>query len=476
MLKTLLRYAPVQVASALSVFVLIALQTRYLGVEDYGVLSVYLVVVELTRAAYSQWLNTTLIRHYPAADESEKRTYSSIVFSGVVGMFLPVSIIFTLILFALFDHASFSVLFALLGLLIVKSFFFFFQEMARLNEHASKYRKTTATQSILSMALTWLTLEYSPSVVAAILGLSFSYLISLPFVWFRVPLTSLSLKNPGVSKLVTYGWPLMLSGLIGIAASRIDRFFIAEQLTYADAGIYSALSNMLLGLMALIFMVVALPLYPTLARKADEKTKLFKAHKRYQLMMLTISLPALVGLCFIAEPLITVFLGIDFLSAGIPLFWILAASAFISNLRMHYIDHGLQFASRTKILPFILTSSLILNITMLLVLLPPLGLYGAAYTSLTCNLITLLLSYHYAKKAGHEYWMDWDVIKIIIATFSMALSLYLSQNAIFWPSADAIQIALSVTIGIPVFVLSTLAMNLMGSRDIIINKLRGHYA
>lgn len=476
MLKTLLRYAPVQVASAFGIFVLIALQTRYLGVEEYGLLSVYLVLVEITRAIYSQWLNTTLIRHYPAATTSDKNLYTSIVFTGIVGLFLPVSVVFALVLFAFFGGASFSDFLALIGLLAVKSLFIFFQEMARLNDQVSIYRRTTAAQSILSMVLTWVALAYSPSVVIAIVGLAFSYLFSLPLVWFCPPFVSISLKQPAVLKLVSYGWPLMFSGLIGIAATRIDRFFIAEHLGYTDAGIYSAMSNMLLGLMALIFMVVALPLYPNLARKAEEKPQLFKAHQNYQIMMLTISLPALIGLCFIAEPLIKLFLGQEYLSEGVLLFWILAASAFISNFRMHYIDHGLQFSSKTKFLPFILSISLSLNLAMLYFMLPHLGIYGAAYASLIGNIITLIMSFVLAKKSGHEYWVNNEVTKIMMAIGCMVFSLYFIQQFTFWPISDILQILASIAVGIPMFIIPALIMNLMDSRTYIGDKLRNDHA
>lgn len=472
MLKTLLHYAPVQIASALSVFVLIALQTRYLGVETYGVLSVYLVLVEITRTVYSQWLNTALIRHYPGADKTDKPLYASVVFSGIVGLFLPISILFTLALFAFFEGVTWLNLTSLLGLLVIKSFFIFFQEMARLNDQVSQYRRATALQSILSMIFTWLLLEYSPSVESATFGLTLSYFVSLPLVWFLPSRVSFNQAKPAISTLVSYGLPLMASGLIGVAGSRIDRFFIADQLGYTDAGVYSALSNMLLGLMALVFMVVALPLYPDLARKADDKAQLFNAHQRYQVMMLTISLPALIGLCFIAEPLIRLLLGEAYLSAGIPLFWILAISAFISNLRMHYIDHGLQFASRTNILPFILGASLSLNVTMLFVLLPSLGLYGAAYASLICNVIALVMSFVFAKKAGHKYLINSDLIKILVASGGMALTLCLIRQTPLWAISDVLQIAISIAVGIPMFALSSLAMNLMGSRKAVKDKIR----
>ncbi|MBJ7018622.1 oligosaccharide flippase family protein, partial [Vibrio cholerae] len=65
MIASLLKYAPVQVFSALSVFALIAVQTRFLSPENYGVLAVAMVVLELVRAFSAQWLNTSMLRLHP---------------------------------------------------------------------------------------------------------------------------------------------------------------------------------------------------------------------------------------------------------------------------------------------------------------------------------------------------------------------------------------------------------------------------
>lgn len=65
MIASLLKYAPVQVISALSVFALIAVHTHFLTPEYYGVLAVAMVVLELVRAFSTQWLNTSMLRLYP---------------------------------------------------------------------------------------------------------------------------------------------------------------------------------------------------------------------------------------------------------------------------------------------------------------------------------------------------------------------------------------------------------------------------
>lgn len=78
MIASLLKYAPVQVFSALSVFALIAVQTRFLSPEHYGVLAVAMVVLELVRAFSAQWLNTSMLRLYPGySDRSKSNSFKA---------------------------------------------------------------------------------------------------------------------------------------------------------------------------------------------------------------------------------------------------------------------------------------------------------------------------------------------------------------------------------------------------------------
>ncbi|MGR5207598.1 oligosaccharide flippase family protein [Vibrio alfacsensis] len=476
MLNRLLQYAPVQLASALSVFSLIAIQTRYLGAEGYGLLSVCLVLVEITRSIYSQWLNTALIRHYPSASKTDKNTYSNIVFSSLIKLFLPVAIAFTTLAIIMFKQVTLTAIFILLFLLSVKSAFIFFQEMARLTENARSYRKAAIVQSFLSILLTWFFLSLSPNVATAIAAMVLSYVIALPIIVFKPGLISLKADNPLVKNVLTYGLPLLLSGLVGVVGTRVDRLFIASTLGLGEAGIYSALSNTLLGLMALVFMVVALPLYPDLASKVENKQALYDAHKKYQVILLTISLPALIGLCLISQPLIRLFLTPEYLIYGDKLFWALAFSAFILNLKMHYVDHGLQFTSKTKHLLYLACFNTSINILLLFILLTIFGVYGAAYASLISNITTILFSLYLSKKAGHQYLVSKDSIKVAIATLVMSSVTLLVQRNLPVEMNDILLLMISIPTAVLAFSISFVLLNILNVKSIIVKKIREKYA
>lgn len=476
MLNRLLQYAPVQVASALSIFSLIALQTRYLGTEDYGLLSVCLVLVEITRSIYSQWLNTALIRHYPSASNTDKNTYSNIVFSSLIKLFLPVAIAFTTLAIIMFKQVTLTAIFVLLFLVLVKSTFIFFQEMARLSENSKIYRKATIVQSILSILLSWFFLSLSSNVTTAVAAMVLSYIIALPIIFFKPSLISLKANNPLVKNVLSYGLPLLLSGLVGVVGTRVDRLFIASALGLSEAGIYSALSNTLVGLIALVFMVVALPLYPDLASKVENKKDLYDAHAKYQVILLSISLPALIGLCLISEPLIRIFLTPEYLIYGDELFWALASSAFILNLKMHYIDHGLQFTSKTKNLLYLACYNSSINIFLLCILLPTFGVYGAAYASLTSNITTILLSLYLAKKAGHQYFVSKDSVKVTIATLTMSSLTLLVQQTLPKEMNDILVLIILIPTAVLSFSVSFILLNILNVKSNIINKIREKYA
>ena len=53
MISKLFKYAPVQILSAFSLFLLISIQTRYLSPNEYGLLAIFLVFTEGARSVLS---------------------------------------------------------------------------------------------------------------------------------------------------------------------------------------------------------------------------------------------------------------------------------------------------------------------------------------------------------------------------------------------------------------------------------------
>lgn len=424
MLSSLLKFAPVQVFSSLSIFFLIAIQTRFLSVEEYGLLALLMVLIELFRACTSQWLSTSLLRLYPSASLQERRLQAVTALKIIYGLWLPACGGIALCLLA-YNQFQADITVALACLLLAKSVYLYFVDLARLNERVGVYRKAVVTQSLMALILSFVFLNYQDSINNAVYALLSSYLLGLAWVYTNEKTVGFSRQT--ALKFIQYGGPLLFAGLLAILRTRIDRFFIADLLGLTETGIYAALSSMLLGVAGLVFMIVAMPLYPDLSRLTNQPAELELAHGKYLDMLMAVVLPSLIGLCFIAEPMTLIFLSKGYATKGSELFYIIAMSVFLLNLKGHYIDHGLQFLLKTKYLTFVSVIMLFVNIVLLLILIKPLGVYGAAWAGVLANFIALVLTATIAIKHGYRYSTGSDFGKVILSSFWMCCVLWVSS-------------------------------------------------
>lgn len=455
-----------QVFSSLSVFALIAIQTRFLSVEQYGVLAIFMLGVELVRGLSSQWINNSLIRLYPSSSEEDKKVIATNAYRLVWLLVFPSFCTLGLIIFA-YDSFSTINFIALCALLLFKSNYQYFLELSRLNEYLNKYRLSSLSQSVSAVLISALLLSYQASLVMAISSLAISYLLGILISFNKKSL--MKTNNSQISVILSYGLPFLFSGAIGVLNSRVDRFFIAEKIGMAEAGVYSAISNMLLGVTALMFMVVALPLYPELVKHTKNMSALRQKHTQYSNILFAITLPAMIGLCFIAKPLVSIFLTTEYLIYGVELFWLLAASVFILNIKSHFIDHGLQFMMKTRYLTITSAILIIINIALIFVFIGRFGVYGAAIAGITANSIALLLSLYFSFRFGYQHKFDSGFLKILFSSLIMAGALFLLHN-FYQASNNIVLLVQSIIVGVLSYIFASLATNSLGIRKKLTEK------
>ncbi|EEZ00647.1 polysaccharide export protein putative [Vibrio sp. RC586] len=420
MIASLLKYAPVQVFSALSVFVLIAIQTRFLSPQNYGVLAVAMVILELVRAFSTQWLNTSMLRLYPAYSAQEQQELvQSISLTALLGSLIGFLVI-AVALYA-YQQLSGSLLLVLCALLFVKSLFQYQLELSRLTERLSIYRQATLLQSVASVVISLLLLFFSATMESALLALTLSYGIG------ALVLGSPSQPKWHVSmlkRLFAYGVPIMLAGGISVLGGRVDRLFIAHFSGMNETGIYAAQANLLMGVLGLVFMVISVPLYPNLAKCTEDRSMLLRQHQTYLHLLLTLTVPALLGVGLLQEEIITLFLGQQYLSGSTALFWVLALAIFLINFKGHYLDHGLQFLLQTRRLLWVSVVGLLASLMLLPVMLNQFGMMGAALTLLLVSSLVAVLSFISSWRAGYRYGMGSDGVKALFSALVMGFYLY----------------------------------------------------
>ena len=188
MLNKLKTYAPTQMIMAVSVFAILAVHTRYLKIEQYGILALVLACVEIVRLFTGQWINSTCIRFYSNASSFLKGEINNFSLQMIASLFFPALIVFFAIkkFYAPLEQTSLALVFLLL---CTKTYFLYFQQMVRLNEEKFLFHATSLMQAGASVILTWVLLIYWPVVDAALVALILSYILSLliikPKIFFK---------------------------------------------------------------------------------------------------------------------------------------------------------------------------------------------------------------------------------------------------------------------------------------------------
>lgn len=467
MISSLFKYAPVQVFSALAVFALIAVQTAYLSPALYGLLAVVMVLLELVRTITTVWLNSAMLRLFPTAEKNVKNDIAQTILALLLAGCLIGLLFFA---FGLYLYSIFTIdLFLIISvLLFTKAFFQFQLEIARLKDKTNRYRIALLTQSLLSIFAVWLMLVWLPTINAALIGLVISYVLST--LIFGLPCVPKFNKNRA-KDIIKYGMPLMFSGGIGLLSSRLDRLLIPTFSGLFAAGIYAAQANLLYGLLSLIFMIVALPLYPDLVKSVDDKEQLQKKHSKYFTLLLTIALPSLAGLIMLNQEIVTVFLGSNYLADSPYLFSLLALAIFINNVKGHFIDHGLQFLMKTKKLATTATIGFLLNIVLTPIMLFFFGLLGAAISLLLLNSVLAVLSAVLAIKNGYTYAFDTEIIKVITATCLMAFLLFYLKEIKFFEYKDLLNLVILVFFTASSYFVLLFLLDFMKSRTVLLGRV-----
>jgi O-antigen/teichoic acid export membrane protein len=304
----------------------------------------------------------------------------------------------------------------------------------------------------------------------ALFALVLSNLITCLLSYNVIPSIKKSVPCNKKNQFIAYGLPLLFSGVLTVLSTRVDRVVISELLGLDAIGMYAAFSNMLIGVLALLFMIIAMPLYPELTKHTTCKDSLYKAHENYLNMLLLITIPATVGITLVASPLIEILLGANYKDIDVSLFYWITFSVFCMNFKAHFMDHGLQFTLKTKVLPYISATLLVVNLLLSYLFIQHFGLNGAGYSLALTQVTGLILSYFFAKKYGYNFPMPVNLFAIILATLVMAI-IVISLSLLLFSFSMILSLCITILAGILTYIFVHIVLNTMGCRAYIFKAL-----
>jgi len=412
---------------SLSGILLLPILTKNIPIEEYGIWILIGVTIGLIPAVVMLGLPYTMVRFLAAAKKREEIQEG---FYSIAFIVLFTSAIASLLLFlfskplaaSLFDNnltiariLSLIVFIECLNGLII-TFFRTFQQIKRF--------------SIFSFIRTWLNVALVAYFVLSgygILGAVIGLLISSFFVFLIMAsliISEIGIKIPKfthIREYLAFGLPTVPGNLSSWAVNSSDRYVIGIFLGTAFVGYYSP--GYTLGNMIYMFIAPLSFMLPAVLSKYYDENNMneVKTVLRYSLKyFLALAIPSVFGLSLLSKPLLTILSTPEIASQGYLITPFVAVSGLLFGASA-VIVQIIVLEKKTKILGTIWIIAAILNLGLNIIIVPCIGISGAAITTLFAFAVALILISFYSFKY-FKFDIDFRfILKSIFASIVMSL-------------------------------------------------------
>jgi O-antigen/teichoic acid export membrane protein len=247
-------------------------------------------------------------------------------------------------------------------------------------------------------------------------------------------------------------WTFLSSGG-SLIYTYADTILIGYYMTETDVGIYRV-AFQLTSVASFLVMAFHTVLYPRISKwNAERNFNLIEySLKRSFTYSLFLAIPVTAGGIILSEKLLYYLYGSSFVSGAQVLMILLFVQ--IANIFLFLQTMCLNAMDRPRLSFYITIVSAILNIILNILLIPILGISGAALASLATMSMNAVLAYAVLKSSIHISIDRRSVMNIIVSALimSVVVSLYIFE----FPIVDFISLALTVSLGAIIYFVTVL--------------------
>lgn len=280
---------------------------------------------------------------------------------------------------------------------------------------------------ITSIGLILLFLAIKHSLYSPVWALSISFLLCFVlFLFAFIKIVSPKLRGvdmkPMGKELLRFGMPLFLNSILALIMSNIDTLMIGYFLPSEDVGFYNSafLLMQFIPIFLFSFSIVYMPIATNLLASGniDQINNLYQSVTKW---LFVLTLPLFLTFSFFSRNILTLFYGSQYSAAGLALL-ILSAAEFVHTF-LGPNDYSLIALGKTKIIFLGSLLAVIINIVLNSLLIPRIGINGAALaTGLSLVVVNLVNSlYLYLKYRIHPFSKKYLVPVIALGFISLLL-------------------------------------------------------
>lgn len=474
-----------QVLISLGGFLLLPIITKTLGPYDYGIWAQINTTISLLSPLALMGLSMGVIR-FLSSEKDENRVREGIF--SIMFFVTFTGLIISILIFLLSDYLAASIFNAVNASSFIKagSFLIFLDAITQISTSYFRMSRQTGIFASFSLFQTlgklflifiFLLMGFELyGVILAILIIQGSlFMIStykiISQIGFRVP------KFNQIGEYLRYSAPLTPNSLVRWVTDSSDRYMVSYFLGLSHAGVYAA-SCSVGNIINLLISPIQLILFPELSRLFDEgkinEVEVYLGHSMKYFLL--ISIPAVFGLSALAKPILSVLTTEEYLSGNIVVPFI-ALSGLLAGIFQIAINIT-HLVKKTRFNLFIHLFAALLNIVFNFLLIPSIGIVGAAIATLiSYSSMVVICIYISFKHIKFNLSLNF-ILKSLISSFIMF-------GILFWLNpSNIVSLVGSVILGSFVYIMimiltkgiSKYELNLLkylsvGIRNIILSKI-----
>ena len=424
-----------------SSFISFPILTRILTKDQYGIMALLAVTTTTVGGLASLGLNhKSLVRFYLQFKKAEKlqELVSSMFIVSlsvqIIGLIVTVGIAWLCLRFEIISINFFSLLPIALAVVTLQNLFLLLNTLHRMDANIVKYniysiiKQYSTMIAAVSFVLIYQNLYSFYFSQLAVLVLIVCFLIlhfekTIGFLFKKI------ISKPIIKEAIWYGFPLALSGICAIVFNLGDRYVIAYFLNAEHVASYSVAFSLCNFFKEIVITSINLSLMPMTYKLWEQKKieqiklTLYNILKYYYMIVI----PVVGILILIPREIITVIASIKYIDAAPVLPLILLGLVVDFDFPF---SAGLHLKKKTSKILLIISMLSLTNIALNCLLVPRLGIKGAACATLICGFLLIFCFYIVSRKelpinipflSIAKYMIVAGLTHIILVVFSNAL-------------------------------------------------------
>jgi O-antigen/teichoic acid export membrane protein len=467
--------APAQAAQVLVGIGSVVVFTRLMSPEDYGRYALILSASMLAHTVALTWAEAAAFRFLPQAAREGRQSshFAVLLVIGIACIALCSGI--AAFAFALAPAGDWGA--AAIGFAAALSGFRFITKVARETDRAEQriasyaLRETAFVAGGFAVGVAILALTpagpAAPFIGACVAGACVAVL-DAPRLWQRAR-GGEALTTDFIHYAV-YGAPLAASLAVDLVMQTSTRAMLTLHVSDAAAGAFAASSGVLGRALDILFVWTALAFSPALLRAFEIGDRKATENAAADLLraLMALCLPAMLGLCLVAEPLCALLVGEALAADAAALAPFIVVQALAAGMIAYFITEAFVLRKKTMLRLALLVPVAIAHVALLAIFVPTHGLIGAGWASVASALFGVVALGAAGLRLLPIAAPTRDLAKVSAACIVMSVCVFVI------PSLGGVEeLAIKSGVGILTYAAMLFALNFMGLQTWVNTRLGG---